>query len=309
MSNQLGEVQARLGTVNELASVVTAMRGIAAARTREALAHIPGVRACADQIGAAIADALTLALPGAGDLPTSPRSRGVAIQIVIGTEQGFVGTFNHRVMQAAQIAAAGDVEYFVIGDRAQRVAGEFGYPLSWSAEMVVHANAVPDLAGRVVNALYRRLQGGNISRVTLVHGAPEPQSGAAVITTSLLPFDFQRFEPANRPYPPIVNLPARQLLERLAEEYVYTQVCEAIVLSFAAEDEARMRAMIAARRNIDDTSERLTGDYHRLRQEQITAEIIELSTVDGASGRSAHTTVPTDQVVVTPALSPSNRYS
>jgi len=256
MSNQLGEVRSRLSTVNELASVVTAMRGIAAARTREALARIPGVRACADQIGAAIADALTLASPGAGEHVTSPKSGEVAIQIVI-------------------------------GDRAQRVAAEFGYPLNWSAEMVIHANAVPDLAGRVVEALYRRLQGGNISRVMLVHGAPEPQSGAAVITTSLLPFDFQRFEPAKRPCPPLVNLPARQLLEKLAEEYVYTQVCEAIVLSFAAENEARMRAMIAARRNIEDTSKQLTGDYHRLRQEQITAEIVELSTVDGASALSA----------------------
>lgn len=287
MSHQLGEVQSRLGTVNELALVVTAMRGIAAARTREALARIPGIRACADQIGAAIADALTLALPGAGEGANPGRPNGATLRVVIGTEQGFVGTFNHRMMQAAQTAAIGDAEYFVIGDRAQRVAGEFGYPLTWSSEMVVHANAVPDLAGRLVNALYRRLQRGGISRVALVHGAPEPQGEAAVITTSLLPFDFRRFEPANRPYAPIVNYPARQLLERLAEEYVYTQVYEAIVLSFAAENEARMRAMIAARRNIDDTSERLTGDYHRLRQEQITAEIVELSTVDRASLLSA----------------------
>lgn len=279
MSDQLGEVQARLATVNELASVVTAMRGIAAARTREALARLRGVRACADQIGAAIADALTLVPPIAEEDPTNrPRSHETTVQIAIGTEQGFVGTFNHRVMEAAHVAAAGDVEYFVIGDRAQRVAEEFGYPLNWSAEMVVHATAVPELAGRVVEALYRRLQGGNLSRVTLVHGAPEPQSGAAIVTTSLLPFDFRRFERATRPYPPIVNLAPRQLLERLAEEYVYTQVCEAILLSFAAENEARMRAMMAARRNIDETSERLTSDYHRLRQEQITAEIVELST-------------------------------
>lgn len=283
MSSRLGEVQARLGTVRELASVVTAMRGIAAARAREALARLPGIRACADQIGAAIAEALTLALPSSSEPPISARSTDARLLIVIGTEQGFVGTFNHRVMQAAQIAAAGAVEYFVIGDRARFVAGEFDYPLSWSAEMAAHADAVPDLAGRIINALYRRLQGGNISRVTLVHGAPQPLGGAAIATTSLLPFDFHRFKPANRPFPPMVTLPARQLLERLAEEYVYTQVCEAIILSFAAENEARMRAMIAARHNIDDTAQLLTRDYHRLRQEQITAEIVELSTVDGAA--------------------------
>ncbi|MGG1947321.1 FoF1 ATP synthase subunit gamma [Trinickia sp. NRRL B-1857] len=281
MSNPLGEVLARLDTVRELASVVTAMRGIAAARTREALARLPGIRACAEQIGDAIADAMTLALPpSAPHVPISAPSTEARIVVVIGAEQGFVGTFNHRVMQAAQTPSAGSVEYFVIGDRARLIAAQSGLPVAWSAEMVVHADAVPDLAARIVNALYGRLQDGNISRVAIVHGASQSVGGAAITTTSLLPFDFRRFKPVNRPFPPRTTLPTRQLLERLTEEYVYTQVCEAIVLSFAAENEARMRAMIVARRNIDETAQRLTRDSHRLRQEQITAEIIELSTID-----------------------------
>lgn len=290
MSNELGDVQARLATVGELASVVTAMRGIAAARTREALARLPGIRACADQIGAAIADAMTLATAPAPEAPHRNETANALIAIVIGTEQGFVGTFNHRVMQAAQRSAAGAVEYFVIGDRARLVAEEFGYPTAWSAEMIVHADAVPDLADRIIRALYGRLQGGNVSRVAIVHGAPQQVDGAAIMTTSLLPFDFLKFKPSARPFPPIVTLPAYRLLEKLAEEYVYTQVCEALVLAFAAENEARMRAMIAARRNIDDTEQRLTTDYHRLRQEQITAEIVELSTVDDDACRAASTT-------------------
>ncbi|KWF95444.1 hypothetical protein WL93_00065 [Burkholderia diffusa] len=85
----------------------------------------------------------------------------------------------------------------------------------------------------------------------------------------------------NGVFPPFVALPIHQLQERLAEKYGYTQVCEAIILSLAAENEARMYAMIAAKRNIDDTAQRLNRDLHRLRQEQITAEIVELSTVEG----------------------------
>lgn len=61
MSNRLDEVQNRLGTVRELESVVRAMRGIAATRTREALSRLPGIRACADLIGLAIADAMGIA--------------------------------------------------------------------------------------------------------------------------------------------------------------------------------------------------------------------------------------------------------
>jgi F-type H+-transporting ATPase subunit gamma len=49
------------------------------------------------------------------------------------------------------------------------------------------------------------------------------------------------------------------------------------MLSFAAENEARMRAMIAARSNVSRKLDELVGSFRRLRQEEITGEIIELS--------------------------------
>ncbi|KVD88296.1 hypothetical protein WI90_21055 [Burkholderia ubonensis] len=283
MSNRIGDVQTRLDTVKELASVVTAMRGIAAARVREAFARLPGIRACADEIGAAIADAMTLARPPEPASPPPDAAAGAMVVVVLGAEQGFVGTFNHRILQAAQAAATDRTEYFVIGDRAGLVATEFGLPVTWTAGMIVHADAVADLAGRIVNALYRRLGTGGVSRVALVHGSPAAVGTAEIVATSLLPLDFQRFKPVVRPFSPLVTLPVRQLQERLVEEYVYTQICEALVLAFGAENEARMRAMIAARRNIDETARELTRECQHLRQEQITTEIVELSIVDGGN--------------------------
>jgi len=50
-----------------------------------------------------------------------------------------------------------------------------------------------------------------------------------------------------------------------------------VMLSFAAENEARMRAMIAARSNVASKLDELIGSSRRLRQEEITGEIIELS--------------------------------
>ncbi len=56
------------------------------------------------------------------------------------------------------------------------------------------------------------------------------------------------------------------------------------MLSFTAENEARMRAMVAARAAVHDTLEQLTGDFRRLRPEEITAEIVELSAGSPAVG-------------------------
>ena len=49
------------------------------------------------------------------------------------------------------------------------------------------------------------------------------------------------------------------------------------MLSFAAENEARMQAMIAARSNVARKLDKLVESFRRLRQEEITGEIIELS--------------------------------
>jgi F-type H+-transporting ATPase subunit gamma len=56
------------------------------------------------------------------------------------------------------------------------------------------------------------------------------------------------------------------------------------MLSFAAENEARMTAMIAARGNVARKLDEVVGSCRRLRQEEITSEIIELSA--GTASRS-----------------------
>ena len=54
------------------------------------------------------------------------------------------------------------------------------------------------------------------------------------------------------------------------------------MLSFAAENEARVRAMLAARANVKETLDELTQRYRRVRQDEITADIVELAKRVGA---------------------------
>jgi F-type H+-transporting ATPase subunit gamma len=74
-------------------------------------------------------------------------------------------------------------------------------------------------------------------------------------------------------------LPPEQLLDQLAEEYVYAELCAAVMLSYAAENEARMQAMIAARSNVERKLDELTASYRNLRQEEITAEKLSAGTL------------------------------
>ena len=97
-----------------------------------------------------------------------------------------------------------------------------------------------------------------------------------VVERALAPFDFERFPRAKNPSPPIISLPPQILLAELAQEYVFAELWEALTLSLAAENEARLRAMTAAKSNVTKMLEELIGRSRQLRQEEITSEIIEL---------------------------------
>ena len=277
MSGKLSEVESRIGTVHQLEAVISAMRGSAAARSVEARGKLAGVEAYANVIGGAIA--LALSLGGEDDDgPDESRSSHGRILVLLGAEQGFAGAFNDRVLDAAQRSLKKEqAELFVVGSRAAMVAGERGLSVSWSSPMAAHANETPMLASKITDALYQRLETGGARRVTLLYALPAASASIEVVERALLPFDFSRFKAAPRPMPPLTTLPPSELLAQFAEEYVFAELCEAVMLSFAAENEARMLAMIAARSNVARKLDELVGSYRRLRQDEITGEIIELS--------------------------------
>jgi F-type H+-transporting ATPase subunit gamma len=292
MSAKVSEVEGRIGTVHQLEAVITAMRGSAAARSREARSRLAGIHSYAAAIGRAIGEALALAPESDPQLHKRERQEGRVVMghvvIVLCAEQGFAGTFNERVFDVAESHLKSNAaELLIVGNRGAMVAAERGLAFSWSAPMVAHAEEVPLLASRITDALYSRLEKNQVRRVTVIQAVPAPSAAIEIVERALLPFDFKRFKITPRAVHPITTIPPDQLLAELAEEYVYAELCEGVLLSFAAENEARMRAMIAARSNVASKLDELVGSYRRLRQEDITGEIIELSAgiISASAGR------------------------
>ena len=279
MSERLGDVEARIATVRQLSAVIAAMRGIAAARSREARARLDGIRAFAGTIGAAIGQALALS-PAGPPAPKGPAEPGAHTAIVaIAAEQGFAGTFSERILDAviAERTRARASTLLLVGDRGLMVAGERGVPPDWTAAMIAHVDEAAALANRIAEALFDRIAAGQVHQVTLIHAVPATSAGLEVVTRALIPFDFARFSVTPTANPPLLTLPPAELLAGLAEEYVFAELCEAVVLSFSAENEARMRAMIAARTNVAKSLDTLVTRSRQLRQEEITNEIVELA--------------------------------
>jgi len=294
MTEWLNAIKARLQTVDQLELVITAMRSIAAARARDARARLAGVAAYAQTVGTAIGEALALlpdpVPPAAGDALARD------ILIALSAEQGFAGAFSANVLarvgarltaEPTSTGANRRAQLMLVGDRGLMTAAEQELQVDWSAPMAAHPEEIPALADRIAGELFSRLAAGGAANVTLIHAEPDTFSATAITEHALLPFDYSRFPVGARTIPPLVSLPPERLAVRLAEEYVFAELSAALIQSYAAENEARMRAMISARSNVRRTRASLRAIYHCLRQEQITTEIVELAAARAAGEQHA----------------------
>ncbi|HEY0836216.1 MAG TPA: F0F1 ATP synthase subunit gamma, partial [Azospirillum sp.] len=114
--------------------------------------------------------------------------------------------------------------------------------------------------------------------VTVLYGRSAQGGAPEVVREALLPLDLARVGANGHAVPPLTNLPPADLVSRMVDEYLFAVLAHAAMESFAAENAARLSVMMAARQNIDSTLDELTGVVRRLRQEQITTELIELAT-------------------------------
>lgn len=283
MSERLAEVGRRIGTVRQLGAVVNAMRGIAGARAHQSRTLLPAVRAYAETAARAIGQASRLETPASHSVRST--RDGKAGLIVFGAEQGFAGAFPEQILDAAEPEAA-DCHLFLVGERAAVLAAERNMPVGWRAALPNRAIALPGLATTLVEALYDYLAAVGVVPVTMIYPLWTSGRGVAVVRKSLVPLDDKAFLVPGDGAAPLTNLPQGELVERLAQEYVFAQICEAAIEAFAAENEARMATMAAAKTNIEGKLKALQLEERLTRQDEITAEVVELA----AGARSRRTT-------------------
>ena len=279
MTERLADVSAQIASIRQLGAVVNAMRGIAAARAQQARVQLAAVDRYERVIGLAISRALSLLPPGRRVPAHTP---GRLALVLFCAEQGFAGAFSERVLDAAEADLASS-ELFVLGTRGAAALAERRIKPSWSGAMPSHSPGIPKLAAIVATALYARLAPGSIDRLEAIFCRWQPGQGVHATRHVLFPLDPAAFSVPVFGVVPLLNLAPAILLQALTADYLHAELCYAALHSFAAENESRMQAMAAAHNQTQTRLAALQATQCRVRQEEITAEIIELAAGEAAS--------------------------
>jgi F-type H+-transporting ATPase subunit gamma len=275
--SSLAELSQRLERIREISGIMTAMKSLSLVETRKLARFIGHQRRMLDNIEAAAADFLHF-FPAGGE-----RAGSQAMLLLIGSERGFCGNFNERVLAALhdmpQLPAAPTV--VVVGRRlATKLTTHPGIFASLEGPTVTED--VPTVLDRVMDALHeasRQLAGDGAALFALAHDAE-----GNVKLTRLLPLAPP--EATRPPHPPRLQLAPAAFFAELLDQYLLAALYGLLYESLAAENHQRLAHMENALNRLDETVARLAVKRNALRQEKIVEEIEVILSSEQAFGKA-----------------------
>ncbi len=294
MSDTTASLQHKIGSAEDLQSVVRTMKAVAAASIGQ---YEKSVLALADYYRT-VELGLGACLRASG--PISDR-RGTADgdtigAIVFGSDQGLVGQFNdviadHTVNTLA--ALPGSPEVWAVGTRVHARLGDAGLRMMGLLAVPTSVGAITPLVGQLQLQSEARRSRGGYTRVYVFHNRPRTGSLYHPVDERLLPFDAEwsrRLRDVRWPTKrsPQVIAGVAAALPAIVREYLFISLFRACAESLASENASRLAAMQRADRNIGDLLGDLQGTFRRLRQDKIDEELFDV--VSGFEAMTPHIT-------------------
>src|SRR5580698_9831295 len=290
------DIRRRIKSVKNTAQITKAMQMVAAAKMRKAQQAALVGRPYAELLNEMLARAATGAV-GFSDPLMQVRPVAKRAVVVVSSDRGLCGGLNSNLFREAVkldknttiFVAAGKKAAQFIARTKRSLAAEFQYkdvPQYGEARAISkfvqqmflkgEVDAVDILFPRFVNTLTQQpqivpfLPIGKISAATAGINAPKQELPAQTNTNSTDLFEFEPDE--------------KTVLGQLLPHSLNFQMHQILLETKASEQSARMVAMKNATDNAQQIIKDLTLEYNKLRQANITKELLEITTAQMAVG-------------------------
>ncbi len=282
----LKALRTRINSVKSTQKITSAMKMVAASKLRRAQAQAEAARPYAERM-----DRMLRALAASvTDSPTAPPllvgtgQDKVHLLIPVTADRGLAGAFNSNIGRATRnlarkLEAEGKtVKILAVGRKgrdylkrelASRIVGDISYA---GRKHIDFADA-QDIGTRVT----AMVAAGEIDVATIVYNRFQSVISQIVTEQQIIPApppegDVEDLGGASYEFEP----DEETILARLLPQALAIQVYRSLLESAAGEHGARMTAMDSATRNAGDMIKRLSLNYNRARQANITKELIEI---------------------------------
>ena len=278
------DIRRRIGAVKNIKQITRAMQFVAASKMKRAQDSTLASRPYSDKIDEVLADLATV-LSGEDHPLLATREGGKRLIILITTDRPLAGPLTTNAVRFASreiVDHPGDLAVVTVGRKGRDAMRRSGVPLEAQfagfGDRPTFADVVP--LARLVTDDYLN---GTYDRIDIIFSTFVSTLVQRPTLTKLLPIQPSNDTegiPGNQfifePSPAVV-------LTQLLPRYVATRLYQAVLESKASEESSRMVAMKNATENAEELIEDLTLSYNKVRQANITREMIEIAS--GAQAR------------------------
>jgi F-type H+-transporting ATPase subunit gamma len=284
----------RRKAVRNIKKITKVMQMIATSRYQKAFKRATGTKPYVRKIGELVASAVQAVRAGGKAIehpllrePGEGTPRRTAV-LVVSSNRGLAGGYNGNVLRLAnltlkELEASGDTpELYVSGKKGIAFFRFLKRTLVQSYTAIGDSPKFTEIE-QVAEHFMRQYQEGKITGLKVVYmrfisaGQQRPGVVDVLPLSGIAQADVPK-GPGGMVTPvPYDFMPsAESLLEELIPTVVKITVFQAFIEAAVSEQIARMVAMKAATDNADKMGKKLTQDYNRARQSQITSELSEL---------------------------------
>jgi F-type H+-transporting ATPase subunit gamma len=289
------DIQRRLKSLEDIRHLLRSIRAMSAIRWRRARVRLRSAQQYASAVDRQLALVTTLptALTRGARHPAADRlvERSVGL-IALTSDRGLCGTFNVGLVAHAldfierESEKGKEIKVISLGGYGERFFRQADCELLYTQRFPL-THAVSFVEARDIVAKIKRLyETREFNTLHLVYNQFVSFGRYQRVEVRLLPPDLQAVwcsvrespEGGCTPIPEdlILGTPPQGLQELLLWEHLAVQVYLALIESMVSEHGARLQTMDAAISNLDDRVENLTLQYHAIRQESITREVLEV---------------------------------
>ena len=286
----LKDLRSRIASVKSTRKITSAMKMVAASKLRRAQDAAEAARPYAERMGTMLGRLATAvgSNEGAPKLLAGTGKNDVHLLVVFTADRGLCGGFNASIVKAARlkaIALKGEgktVKIICVGRKgSDALKREFGDNIvarytGIEGKKGIDFSSATEVADKVL-ALYDE---GEFDVCTIFYNKFVSAISQVATAQQLIPFageEVDEQEEATGSSAVYEYEPSEEaILADLLPRNVGVQIFGAMLESSASEHGARMSAMDNATRNAGDMIDRLSIQYNRSRQAQITNELIEI---------------------------------
>jgi F-type H+-transporting ATPase subunit gamma len=278
------DIRRRIQSSKNIKQITRAMQFVAASKLKRAQDATLQARPYSTKLDELLADLATV-LSGEDHPLLVRREGGKRLIVLITTDRGLAGALNTNTIRfaAQQITGnGGDLTVVTVGRKGRDAMRRARVPLEAHFEGYGERPSFADVLplARLITDDYLA---GTYNRVDIVFSAFVSTLVQRPSMDELLPItpsEDTEGIPGNQF---IFEPSASGVLEQLLPRYVATRIFQAVLESKASEESSRMVAMKNATENAEELIEDLTLAYNKVRQSNITREMIEIAS--GAQAR------------------------